>query len=196
MVEPDLVDLDPVWLHAEHAGDRALEADRDVAQADGTVAGVEQRARDDAHRIREVDDPRARRRTLGDALGQLEHHGNRAHRLREAAGPGRLLADAAAAQRHRLVAQPRLLAADADLEEHEGRSVERAIEVAGPHERPGVVLLREHPLREPADDLEPLGVDVVQRQLVHRRAATDAETSSGVYVDPAPMTVSFIPSLP
>src|SRR5205823_6985257 len=148
--------------------DRPLEADGDVAEADRTVPRVEQRARDDADRIREVDDPGSRRRALGDALGELEHDGHRAHRLREAARPGRLLADAAAPERHGLVAQPSLLAADADLEERERGPLERAVEIARPHERAVVVLLREHPLREPTDDVEPIAVDVVQRHLVHR----------------------------
>ena len=169
VVEADLVDEDPLRLDAEHPGDRALEADGDVAEADRAVAGVEQRARDDADRVREVDDPRARRGTLRGALGDLEHDRHRAHRLREAAGPGRLLADAAAAQRHRLVVQPRLLPADADLEQDERRSVERAVEVLGEHEPALVVLAREHAPREPADDVEPLAVDVVQRELVHRQ---------------------------
>ena len=35
---------------------------------------------------------------------------------------------------------------------------------------PAIALAREHPLREPADDVEPLGVDVVQRELVHGEA--------------------------
>ena len=134
VVEADLVDGDAVGFDPEHAGDRTLEADGDVAQADGAVAGVEERARDDADGIREVDDPRAGRRTLGDPLGDLEHDGNGAHRLREAAGAGRLLADAPARKRDRLVAQARGLAADADLEEDEVGSVDRAVEVAGAHE--------------------------------------------------------------
>ena len=43
--------------------------------------------------------------------------------------PGRLLADAAAGERDRLVAQPRRLPADADLDEHEVRPLDRPVEV-------------------------------------------------------------------
>ena len=108
----------------------------------------------------------SRRRALGDALRELEHHRHRAHRLREAAGAGRLLADAAAAQRHRLVLQPRLLPADADLEEDEGGAVDRRVVVARPQHVPLEAGAREHPLGERADDLEPLRIDVLQRDLV------------------------------
>src|SRR5262249_22162244 len=41
-----------------------------------------------------------------------------------------------------------------------------SVEVARQHEPAGVALAREHARREPADDLEPLGVDVVERDLV------------------------------
>ena len=94
------------------------------------MAGVEQRARDDADRVREVDDPGASAPELANAVGDLEHDRHRAQRLGEPAGARRLLADAAAGERHRLVGEPRLLAADADLDEHEVGAVERAVEVA------------------------------------------------------------------
>ena len=49
------------WMRAGSTpavgGEPALEADRDVAQPDRVVSGVEQRARDDADRVGEVDDP-------------------------------------------------------------------------------------------------------------------------------------------
>ena len=106
------------------------------------------------------------RGAVGDAFRELEDHRHRAHRLREAARARRLLADAAAAQRHRLVVQARRLPADADLEEDERRAVDRRVEVAGLQQRAAVARAIEHAPREPADDLEPLGVDVVQRDLV------------------------------
>ncbi len=170
MVEADLVDEHPLRLDSEHPRDRALEADRHVAQADGAVAGVEQRPRDDPDRIREVDDPCTRFCPRAHALGDLEHDRNRAHRLGEAARAGRLLADAAARERHRFVLQPRRLPADADLQQHERRAVDRRVDVAREREPAAVAGAVEHPLREPADDVEPLGVDVHQRQLRHRHA--------------------------
>ena len=42
VVEPDLVDDDAARLDPEPAREAALEADRDVAEADGAVAAVEQ----------------------------------------------------------------------------------------------------------------------------------------------------------
>src|SRR5207247_2642115 len=84
---------------------------------------------------------------------------------RQTAGTGRLLADAAARERHRLVGEPRLLAADADLDQHEVGAVERAVEDLRRRQRPVVALMVEHPPRETADDLQPLGVDVVQNEL-------------------------------
>ena len=165
VVQPDLVYIDAFRRDVELGRERALEADRDVAQADGAVAGVEQRSRDDPDRVGEVDDPRVRRRALGD----LEHDGDGAHRLGEAPCARRLLTDAAAAKRHRLVAEPRRLAADTDLDEDEGGAVESAVEVRRPHEGAAVFLAREHALRQAADDLEPLRVDVVERELVHRQ---------------------------
>ena len=95
------------------------------------MAGVEQRAGDDADRVGEVDDPGARRRALAHALGDLEHDRHGAQRLREAAGAGRLLPDAAAGERQRLVGEPRLLPADPDLDQHEVGAVDRAVEVVG-----------------------------------------------------------------
>ena len=106
-------------LDPEPAGEAALESDRDVAEAHGAVAAVEQGARDDAHGVREVDDPGFRRRERAYPLGDLEHNRHRAHGLREAARAGRLLSDAAAGEGRRLVAQPRLLATDPDLDQHE-----------------------------------------------------------------------------
>ena len=52
-------------------------------------------------------------------LGDVEHHRHRAQRLGEAAGAGGLLADAAALERERLVADPGRLAADAQLDQHD-----------------------------------------------------------------------------
>ena len=131
------------------------------------MAGVEQRPCNDPDRVGEVDDPRAGGGPLADGLRDREHDGHGAERLREPARAGRLLADAAAGERDGLVAQPRLLAADADLDQHVVGAVERPVEVAGLLQSPLVALPVEHPLRESADDLEPLGVDVVQHELAH-----------------------------
>ena len=185
MVEPDLVDDDAVRLDAELTRPTALEADRDVAEPDRLVVVVEQRARDDADGVREVDDPGVVRE-LTNALRDLEDDGDGPERLREAAGACRLLADTAAGERRRLVAEARGLAADTDLDQHEVGAVDGALELIRHVEGACVALTREHPRGEPADHLAPLRVDVVQDERVDvetreprhelrrvRRASTD-----------------------
>ena len=103
-------------------------------------------------------------------LGQLEHDGHRAQRLREAAGAGRLLPDAVELQRDGLVLVARLVAADAQLHDHEVRALERLALVAGEPQRAAPAGATHHPLREGADDAEALGIDVQQRQFVDRKA--------------------------
>ena len=166
MIEADLIDDDALRRDAPACrANRALEPDRDVAEADRAMAGVEQRARDDADRVREVDDPCAGGRALAHALGDLEHDRDRSQRLGEAPGARRLLADAAAGERYRLVGEPRRLATDADLDEHEIGAVERAIEIAGDDELAAEPLFLEHPRGHFAHHVAPLRVDVVQREL-------------------------------
>ena len=161
------------------------------------MTGVEKRPGNDPDRVREVDDPRAGRCELARPLGDLEDDRHRPQRLGEAAGPGRLLADAAARERQRLVLEARRLAADADLDEDEVGAVQRTVEVAGQLEAAGEALPLEHPPGEAADDLEPLRVDVVQRESTSSSIACRPDTSSGVYVDPAPITATrVIPSPP
>ena len=91
-----MVDDDPLRRDAEQARELPLEADRDVAEPDGTMARVEQRARHDPDRIREVDDP-------GAVGGAVPERGLRSRaRPARCAAPsrtaraGRLLPDAAA----------------------------------------------------------------------------------------------------
>ena len=167
MIETDLVDDELPGLHAEVARKRALEADRDVAETDGAVPGIEQRARDDPDRVREVDDPGVRRRELAHPLRDRQHDGHGPECLGEPAGAGRLLADAAAGERDGLVREARLLAADANLDQDEVGAVERAIEVAGHLQLAGIALALQHPRGEAADHVAPLLVDVVQDELAH-----------------------------
>ena len=131
------------------------------------MARIEQRPRDDPDGVREVDDPGAVGRELARAVCDGQHHGNRAQRLGQASGAGRLLADAAARERHRLVGEPRLLTADADLDEHEVGPVERAVEIVRQRQSAREPAALEHPSREPADDFQPLRVDVLQGELRH-----------------------------
>ena len=162
VVQPDLVDEHALGLDPEHARGGALDADRDVAQADGAVTRVEQAAGDDPDRVGEVDDPGVLGGQLAHALGDLEHDGDGAQRLAEPAGAGRLLADAAAGERDRLVGEAGLLAADAELDQDERSALERAVEVVGDRQRSLEAGGVEHPRGEAAHDLAPLRVDVLQ----------------------------------
>ena len=172
VVEPDLVDEHARGLDLEQARDQALDADRDVAEPDRAMAVVEKRAGDDPDRVREVDDPRVRRGQCAHALCDPEHHGDGAHRLREAAGARRLLADAPARERDRLVGEPRLLTADAQLEDDERGAVDGSVEVVGDDERALEAGFGEHAPRHRAHDLAALRVDVVQHELVDRQPGT------------------------
>ena len=95
VVEPDVVDEDALGRDAQEPCDLALDADRDVAEADRAMARIEQRAGHDPHRVREVHDPGVRLRERADPLGDLEHDRHGAHRLREArrrrSSPGRCI---------------------------------------------------------------------------------------------------------
>src|SRR5207248_5869224 len=134
VVEPDLVDEHTLRLDLEQLRQGALQPDRDVAEPDGPVARVEEAADDDPDRVGEVDDPRVFGGQLADALGDLEDDRHGSQRLAEAAGTRRLLADASARERDRLVGQASRLSADAKLYEHERRAVEGALEVVGDRE--------------------------------------------------------------
>jgi hypothetical protein len=162
VVEPDLVDEQALGLHPEHPGERALEADRNGAEADRPVPCVQKRARDDPDRVREVEDPCVGSSLLANALGDLEHDRNRPKRLRQASCAGRLLSDAAAGKWHRFVAEPRFLPANADLDDHEVGSFQSGVEVAGYEQLTAEPLPLEHPSRHAAEDVQPFGVDVVQ----------------------------------
>src|SRR5207245_3726538 len=109
VVEPDVVQRHRLRCHAEHAGEPALEPDRDVAQPDRAVPGVEQGAGDDTDRVGEVDDPGAGSGQAGRPLRDVEYHGDGAQRLGEPTRPRGLLTHTTAVQRERLVRDTRLL---------------------------------------------------------------------------------------
>ena len=123
------------------------------------------------------------RRRRATSSRDLEHHRHGAQRLGEAAGAGRLLADRAELVGQRLVDQARLLAADAQLDQHEVGAVERLVAspvvVSCPSSRRGGASAG-----QAADDLEPLGVDVEAAPARPRSAASMRRampsTSSGV----------------
>ena len=184
VVQADLVDEHPLRLDSEQRRDLPLEPDRDVAEPDRAVAGVEQAADDDADRVREVDDPGVGRCELACALRDLEHDRDGSQRLAEPAGAGRLLADAAAGERDRLVREPRRLPADAQLDQHERRAVEGGIEVVGDRELAVVVRRGQH--ARSRDRRRPLGAQRRcrggrgSRRSRRSRSRASPATSSGV----------------
>ena len=134
------------------------------------MPAVDQRLGDDPDRVREVDDPGVAGPASPDRIGDLEDHRDRPERLREPARADGLLADQPEPRRQRLVAEPGRLPADPELEEHDVGAVDRGVAIGRPDQPARPALLAEHPLGEPADDLEPLGVDVEQGDLVDRDA--------------------------
>ena len=127
---------------------------------------VEQRLHHDPDRVGEVDEPGALRASAVGLLRDVEHDRHGAQGLGEPARSCRFLADAAELERKRLVDEPRRLASDAELDDDEARAVERAVAVLRDDERPRPLVLVEDPLRQTADDLEALVVDVVEHELV------------------------------
>ena len=169
VVEPDLVDSDALGRDTEQRRQRALEADCDVAEPDRAVPRVEQCARHDPDRVREVDDQRARRRQRAHARGDVEHHGDRPQRLGEAPRPRGLLADAAEPVGEGLIGEAGLLAADPELDEDECGAIDGVIPVGRRAQpaRPAEPL--KDPSGQPGHDLQPLGVDVVEDELIDRK---------------------------
>src|SRR5436190_1707161 len=68
MVQADVLQLDPLGLHVQVAGEATLEPDGHVAQADGPVPLVQERLGHDAHGVGEVDQPRVGVAPRGDLL--------------------------------------------------------------------------------------------------------------------------------
>ena len=164
-----MLQLDALGIDPEPLREVALEADRDVAQPDRAVPLVEQRLGDDADRVGEVQDPGPRRRSTGRLLGELEHDRHGAQRLRETACPGGLLTDGPERGRQCLVDEPGRLSTDPQLDDHEVGAVERLVARCGLDDPGGGVGLVGHPVRQTADDAEPLRVDVVEDELVDRQ---------------------------
>lgn len=168
VVEADVVEADQLGVDAEVPGEPPLEADRDVAQADGLVPGALQRPGDDADRVGEVDDPRV---GVGpaDLLGDVQHHRHRTQGLGQAARPGGLLADAAALQRPGLVLVAGRLPADPQLQEHRVGVGDARLDVGRRGDHGAVPLLGEDPPGQPADQLQPVGGRVDQDEFGDRQ---------------------------
>ena len=195
--------LRPTWSTSTRPGStpsmRAnvpLEADRHVAEADRAVAGVEQRARDDPDRVREVDDPRAgadrsaTRSAMSSTTGtvrialakppapvvscpmQPQASGTVSSCSRAAWPPTRIWSSTKSAPSTARSRSPVMVSSPANALRS---SIRRA---------------------SPPTTSQPLGVDVVQHELVDAQRRRGPDTSSGVYVEPPPMTATFTPSPP
>ena len=108
-------------------------------------------------------------------LRDLEHNRDGAHRLREAARAGRLLSDAAAGERRRLVVQPRLLPPDPDLDQDVVGIRDRGVEIAGHLEPARITLPRKHPSRHASDDLAPPRIHVLKHEFVDVEACQSGD---------------------
>ena len=161
-----MTDLDALGVDAHPVGDRALEGDRHVAQPDGPIAAIDQRLGHDPDRVGEVDDPGVRRAALRRDLGQVEDDRYGPHRLGQAPGTGRLLADRAEADRNRLVQEPRRLPADAELDQHEAGAVDGGLDVTGQRQAPPEPEAGEHATGHAADHGAALFIDVVEDELL------------------------------
>ena len=171
MVEAYLTSEDASRGDLKQSGDVPLDPDSDIAQPDRAVPRVEERPGHDPDRVREVDDPRVVLRSFAGAGSDLEHDRDGSKRLGETAGARGLLADAAAGEWDRLIREAGGLAADAELDEDEGRPVKCHIEIVRHSQRAVVAGGREHPPCEAADDLAALGVDVMQDEFPQVEAA-------------------------
>ncbi|MDT5029461.1 MAG: hypothetical protein QOE61_5887 [Micromonosporaceae bacterium] len=99
----------------------------------------------------------------------VEDHRYRAQSLGQATRAGRLLSNAATLHRERLVGDPGLLAAYAELDEHHVRPVHTVIHLRRPGDPAGMAVPGEQAGAEGADDVEALPGGIDQDQLVDRQ---------------------------
>ena len=92
VVQADVSQRYPGGRHPEQRGEVPLEPDGHVAQADGAVPRGEQGAGDDAHRVGEVDDESGGRSPTSSPFGYIEHDRHGTECLGQPAGPRGLLA--------------------------------------------------------------------------------------------------------
>ncbi len=164
-----MLELQPVRIGLQPSRQAALERDGDVAEAEGAMAGVDECLRDDSDRVREVHDPGTRRGPTADELGEIKDDRHGAQRLGQAAGARRLLPDGAELERQGLVQEASRLAADAELDEDEVRTVHRGLEVAGQRQGAGPAEAGEHAPGKAPDDGAALIVDVMEDELIDRQ---------------------------
>ncbi len=171
VVEADVVERHVGRVDAEPPGEQPLEADRDVAQPDGAVTVVEQGPGDDPDGIGEVDDPGVRCRPPRHRAGEVERHGDGAHRLGQAARTGRLLPHAAALEGERLVLGPRRWPPTRNCRSTADAPSMACVAIRGRDEPRGGAGVPQDPLGERPHDGEPLGIGIEQHELVDGQLA-------------------------
>ena len=194
VIEADVVELDSRVLDLKQVGEVLLEHDRSAAEPDRTMALVEQRLRDDPDRVREVDDPGVRRElahaasamssttgTVRSALAsppnpvvswprQPHASGTDSSTIRAAWPPTRIWISTASAP--------------------STASSRRVVSVSA-QRMAGAV---EHPRRQAADDRSRSSARSWSARSStgsSSRRRTRPSITSGVYVEPPPMTASF-----
>ncbi len=157
-------------IHAQETGEAALEADRHVAQPDRPVAGVEQaRVTMPTGLVKSmIHAPGLARLRIRSATSSTT--GTVRSALPSPPAPVVSWPTQPHAERKRLVADPRLLPADPQLD-HRGVGVgDAGVQVGRPGHLAGMAVMAEDPGRERADDLQPVGGRVDQHEFGDHRA--------------------------
>ena len=172
------------------AAKRMLEAHGHVAQSDGAMSLIEQRTGRNSHRVSEIDYPCTLGRTLCHLFGDFQQHGHRPQGLGKAARarsfPVLSCRTRWAASRQRVAPVDRPLVHWMSTKSAPSRASSRLVVAVY---SPDVPPRRRMRFGQTADHLEPLTIDVEQRDLVRRqpgRAARDAiDQVRGIRAAPA-----------
>ena len=155
----------PLGIEAGGAQGRVGEVEQPLAhRPDRHVGEPAHRLGDDVHRVGVVEDDRlgCHRFDVGDDAGEL---GDRPQRHEEAAGTLGLLADHPVLERNAFVQGPRLEVARTEAGQHGVRVGQGCPPVGRGPDRDVESLDVGDPLRQPADDLQAIGVEVDQDDL-------------------------------
>ena len=161
-----MIEGDAVRFDGESVRQPPLQRDRDVAEPQSSVPPVQEGLRHEPGGVGEVDEPGARSAAPRRLLRQVEDHGDGAERLRESACPRGLLTDAAEPPGDRLVGQPRRLATDAELHDHEVDPLQGLIPAIRQDEPAVPTDAPEHASGQRPHDLEACRVGVQEDELV------------------------------
>jgi hypothetical protein len=168
VIEPNVIKQYLRRLNAKQAGNRPLIADRCVAEPDRPMPMIKKGTRHNAHRICEIDDPGVFRSQPGDPFGNLQDHWHRTECLGQAASTRGLLAQAATLQREGLVQRSRRLSSNPQLDQYHSGICHGLVKIKCGRDLPGIAVFVQDPLRNPADEREPLRCRISQYELINR----------------------------